>query len=147
MENKTTNGFWKITALSAALLLGVANIPACAAGVTVGSGGVGVGAGAAGDNGTATIGFSNGSLVAVDSNGNPVNDGSKSSAAVNLGTALGEVGIGDGTAATTGNIATAVASLSDSGQKNLKLRCVDVMASPTTHKSDIVALCRVVAKL
>jgi hypothetical protein len=87
--------------------------------------GVGVGAGAASDNGTATIGFSNGSLVAVDGNGNPVNDGSNSSAAVNLGTALGEVGIGDGTAATTGNIATAVASLSDSDQKNLKLRCVD----------------------
>jgi hypothetical protein len=142
-----TNRLWKITALSATLLLGVANIPAHAAGVSVGPGGVAVGAGAAGDSGTGTIGFSNGSLVAVDSNGNPVNNGSNSNAAVNLGMALGEVGIGDGTAATSGNIAAAVASLSESDQKKLKVQCLAVNASPNMHKAEAVALCRVVGTL
>jgi hypothetical protein len=151
-----THGFWKITALSAALLLSAANVSAYAASVgvgaagasatgSVGTSGASVGVTGANDSATATVGTANGPLGTVDSNG------TNSTAAVNLGTALGALGIGDGTGTggigTNSEVAAAIASLSDTDQQALKVHCIAVNASPKMYKHDVVALCAIVAKM
>jgi hypothetical protein len=155
-----THGFWKITALSAALLLGAATVSAYAASVgvgvsgatatgSVGDSGASVGVSGANNSAVATVSTANGQLATVDSNG------TNSTAAVNLGTALGALGIGDATSTGTGvdgigtnaQVAAAISGLSDADQQALKVRCVDVTASPKMYKHDVVALCAIVAKI
>src|SRR5665213_1601918 len=133
-----THGFWKITALSAALLLSAANVSAYAASVgvgaagatatgSVGTSGASVGVSGANDSATATVGTANGPLGTVDSNG------TNSTAAVNLGTGDG---IGTGGIGTNSEVTAAIASLSDTDQQALKVHCIAVNASPKMYKHD-----------
>lgn len=151
-----TNPFVRTAVFSAALLLGTAGISAYAASVTVGSGGVNANTteSTTGNGGDVNVGFGNGPLATVDSNGNPVAGGSQSNGNVNLGSLLAGIdlgGPGDGGAAgagTNGGGGRAIlASLSASDRALLKIRCRNVMADPTVYKSEVVNLCHRVAKM
>lgn len=152
-----TNQFAK-TALVAALLLGTASFSANAQTVTTGNGGASVGtSGAAGgNNGTATIGQGAGPLVTFDSDGTRNQNSSQSDADVNLGSLLtglpdaveiGDINVGDNGGVGSASFKTIANNLSDADRKALKLRCRDVLASPSTHKADVVSLCKLIAQL
>jgi hypothetical protein len=171
-ESVMKNSFSNIRTLSAALLLATAGFSAHAAGVGVstGNGGVSVGTtgtgdtgatasatgngasvgiGSGGETGTVTIGTGNGSLATANS------DGSDSAAAVNLGGLLGNLsniaGTTDGVGGLgVGNVtalSTAISGLSPGDQQELKTKCRDVLALPSTHPSNIVAVCKLIASL
>lgn len=155
----------KTAALTAALLIGVANISAYAAGITIGgvSGTSTASGGAGGNNALATVGPGNGPLATLDSNGDPTNGGSQSDADVNFGSLLsgldagginpgtiddgGGAGSNGGVGAGAGSFQAIASNLSSGDRQTLKLRCLNVLASPETHKQDVVAFCRMIAKL
>jgi len=127
--------------------------------------------GAAGSDADFAIGFGKGPLAKVDSNGNPVNGGNHSNAAVNLGSLLdgidvggiggggggGGLGGGGGGAGGAGGgkagggkthgLQAIAGGLSAGDQAVLKLRCRNVLASPRGFSRDVVQFCRMIAKL
>lgn len=165
--------FLTTAALTAVLLLGTADISAYAAGVTYGgtSGTSTASGGAGGNNGNVTIGPGNGPLATLDNNGDPTNGGSQTDGDVNFGSLLsgldlggvdpGNIDLGGGGNGGTGGAGgnggvrdgggsgfQALASnLSSGDRQTLKLRCLNVLASPETHKSDVVDFCKMIAKL
>ena len=159
--------FLKTAALTAALLLGTADISAYAAGVTVGgtSGTTSASGGAGGNNANATIGPGNGPLATLDNNGDPTNGGSQTDGDVNFGSLfsgldLGDIDTGGGTGGNGGaggnggvgggggsGFQAIASNLSSGDRQTLKLRCLNVLASPETHKSDVVDFCKMIAKL
>ena len=164
--------FLTTAALAAALLLGTADISAYAAGVTVGgtSGTSTASGGAGGNDANATIGPGSGPLATLDSNGDPTNGGSQTDGDMNFGSLLsgldlggidpGNIDVGGGNGGNggaggnggvgggSGSGFQAIASnLSSGDRQTLKLRCLNVLASPETHKSDVVDFCKMIAKL
>jgi hypothetical protein len=181
----------KILALTAATAIALATAPAWAidlnvggigvsaggtsgggTGVSVGSGGtstgVTVGGGSTlasvsgGSDGTGagfTIGTTDGDLVATSQDGNTTN------ATVNLGSGLGDLGLGnlglndpvnsvlDGNGNPNPNspavqqIASAYGALGAGEQQLLKNRCRSVLSSPSGFDPSLVALCRVIQRL
>lgn len=186
-----TNQFAKTTALAAALLLGAATISAYALDANVGNGGVSVNTGGTtgGNNATGNIGQGAGSLVTLDSNGNPVDNNSQTDAGVNLGSLFedgplvtfnsdgtptqessqsdadinlgsllaglpdgidpGDIDVGGiiGGGGTGAGLQAIVSNLSSNDRQALKLRCRDVLASPSTHKADVVSFCKMIAQI
>lgn len=161
-----TKQFLKTTALTAALLLGVADISAYAAGVTVGgtSGTTSASGGAGGNNANVTVGPGNGPLATVDNNGDQT-DGDVNFGSLLSGLDLGDIDAGDidvgggngGNGGAGGNggfrdgggsgFQALASNLSSGDRQTLKLRCLNVLASPETHKRDVVDFCRMIAKL
>lgn len=158
--------FVKNAVLAAALLLGTAGISVYAAGVTTGgtSGTTSASGGAGGNNGTVTIGPGSGPLATLDSNGDPTNGGSQSDGDVNFGSLLsgldtggvdpGTIDLGGGNGGNGGaggnggsGFKSLASNLSSGDRQTLKLRCLNVLASPETHKSDVVDFCKMIAKL
>ena len=138
------------------------------ASATAGGGGGNIASGGAGARGSTldfSIGSGGGPLASVDSKGNPANGGSQSSGAVNLGSLLDGLNLGDitsggagggsgsgvGAGAGGGGVAPGVraiaAGLSSADQAVLKLRCRNVLASPSGFSRDVVQFCRMIAKL
>ena len=133
-----------------------------AATANVGGGGGNIASGhvgAAGSDADFAIGFGNGPLAKVDSNGNPVSGGNHSNAAVNLGSLLdgidvGGIGGGGGGGGLGGGgggrrcgrwrcgwrrdapgLHAIASGLSAGDQAVLKLRCRNVLASPERLQS------------
>lgn len=155
-----TNQFAKATALVATLLLGTASI-SYAQTVTTGNGGISAGTNGAagGNNGTATIGQGAGPLVTFDTDGTRNQNSSQSDADVNLGSLLaglpdgidvgdiGDIDVGGAGGTGSASFRAIVNNMSANDRKALKLRCRDVLASPKTHKSDVVSFCKMIAQL
>jgi hypothetical protein len=94
------------------------------------------------------IGSGAGPLAAVDSNGNPVNGGNASNAAINLGSIFGIGGIGDdtggggGAGAGPGNPGQIVAGLSSADRAKVRANCRTVLSSPASYQRNLVSICR-----
>jgi hypothetical protein len=164
----------KTAALAAVLMFGAASVSAYAVDVTIGGGSGNVVSGTTGSAaGTSTgvaIGTTPGPLVDTTSNGSTTNgkvnlggggtgplvvtnsDGSTTNGQVNLNGAdllglLGGTNGGAGNGFNEGRVNVAVAGLSGGGQAAVKLRCRSILASPDSFDTQLVQLCRIVAKM
>lgn len=89
------------------------------------------------------IGSGAGSLVDVDSNGNPIDGGNATSGAINLGGLLGGIGDdGPGGVAPGAPPGEVVAGLSAGEQAKLRANCRTILKSPASYQANLVSICR-----
>src|SRR5437762_1898846 len=133
-----TNRFFKVAALSTALLMSTTSIMAYAAELSVG----GISASIGGGGATASVG-----------GGGAGGGGAGAAGAGGGGGGAGGGGGGGGTGGGGGGggvlpgVHAIAASLSASDQATLRLRCRTVLTRPAGFGRDLVQFCRIIAKL
>lgn len=123
------------------------------ASVSIGGGGGNVATGTVETGGNAAnvrVGSGSGPLADVNQSGNPLAGTSRTGVNVNLGDLLGGGGAGGGNGngnVSPGAVNSAFSDLSEGQQAAVRRQCRSVMASPAGFERDLVALCRLLAKL